>query len=63
MARANPNSYKAQPLLAAQIENGRALLSVLSIMAFLACLTLLFARGAARLSTQWQTDLRNRSSV
>ena len=45
------------PLLPGRVENARALWVVLIIMALLAGCALLFARGAMRLSGDWQTQL------
>jgi len=53
----------AQALLPERMKNARALLSVLIIMAFLASLSLLFARGAARLSSDWRAQLSNSATV
>lgn len=52
-----------QPLLPARPEQGRALLLVLFVMAFLAALALLFARGADRLSDRWTAQLSQSSTV
>jgi len=46
-----PNSY---PLLDTRHDNARTLMSVLTIMAFLASLALVFALSAKRLQTNWQ---------
>ncbi len=48
-----------QALLPERMKNTRALLCVLIIMAFLAALSLLFARGATRLSADWRAQLTN----
>ena len=50
-------------LLPAKLRNTRALWLVLIIMALLASLSLLFARGAMRLSSDWQTQLSDTISV
>ncbi len=52
-----------QTLLPARPEQGRALLTVLVVMAFLAALALLFARGADRLSDRWTAQLSSSSTV
>lgn len=52
-----------QPLLPSRPEQGRALLVVLIVMAFLAALALLFARGADRLSDRWTAQLTQSSTV
>jgi len=52
-----------QPLLPSRPEQGRALLTVLLVMAFLAALALLFARGADRLSDRWTAQLSQSSTV
>lgn len=52
-----------QPLLPLRPEQGRALLVVLLVMAFLAALALLFARGADRLSDRWTAQLSQSSTV
>lgn len=52
-----------QPLLPSRPEQGRALLIVLLVMAFLAALALLFARGADRLSDRWTAQLSQSSTV
>lgn len=52
-----------QPLLPSRPEQGRALLVVLLVMAFLAALALLFARGADRLETRWTAQLSQSSTV
>jgi len=51
------------PLLPEKLRNTRALWIVLIIMALLAGCALLFARGAMRLSGDWQTQLSDRMSV
>ena len=53
----------AQPLLPERMKNARALLCVLIIMAYLASLALLFARGAERLSSDWRAQLTNSATV
>lgn len=53
----------AQPLLPARPEQGRALLTVLVVMAVLAALALLFSRGADRLSERWTAQLSQSSTV
>lgn len=52
-----------QALLPERMKNARALLCVLIIMAFLAALSLLFARSAARLSADWRAQLTNSATV
>lgn len=52
-----------QPLLPARPEQGRALLTVLIVMAVLASLALLFSRGADRLSERWTAQLSQSSTV
>jgi len=51
------------PLLPEKLRNTRALWIVLIIMALLAGCALLFARGAMRLSGDWQTQLSDTMSV
>ncbi|MEP1229932.1 MAG: FtsX-like permease family protein [Litorimonas sp.] len=62
MAR-NIQNGSAQALLPERMKNTRALLCVLVIMAFLAALSMLFARGAARLSADWRAQLTNSATV
>ncbi len=50
-------------LLPVKLRNTRALWLVLIIIALLASLSLLFARGAMRLSSDWQTQLSDTISV
>ncbi|MEL6686360.1 MAG: hypothetical protein AAFP97_01920 [Pseudomonadota bacterium] len=52
-----------QSLLPARPEQGRSLVLVLIIMAFLASLALLFSRGADRLSERWSAQLSQTSTV
>ncbi|GHA98409.1 cell division protein [Algimonas arctica] len=52
-----------QPLLPSRPEQGRALLVVLTVMAFLAALALMFANGADRLSDRWTAQLTQSSTV
>ncbi|MEM7729570.1 MAG: FtsX-like permease family protein [Pseudomonadota bacterium] len=52
-----------QALLPDRPEQGRALLTVLIVMAFLAALALLFSRGADRLSERWSAQLSQSSTV
>lgn len=52
-----------QPLLPTRPEQGRALLTVLIVMAVLASLALLFSRGADRLSERWTAQLTRSSTV
>jgi cell division transport system permease protein len=52
-----------QALLPARPEQGRALMTVLIVMAFLAALALLFSRGADRLSERWSAQLTQSSTV
>lgn len=52
-----------QPLLPDRPEQGRALLTVLLVMALLAALALLFSRGADRLSDRWTAQLSQSSTV
>lgn len=51
------------PLLPDKVQNTRALWVVLVIMALLAGCALLFARGAMRLSGDWQAQLSNKLTV
>jgi len=51
------------PLLPTKLRNVRALWLVLIIMAFLAGCALLFAKGAMRLSGDWQTQLSDTLTV
>jgi len=62
MAREFPHN-PPQALLPERMKNARALLCVLIIMAFLAALALLFARGAAQLSADWRAQLTNSATV
>lgn len=52
-----------QPLLPERVQNTRALWTVLVIMALLAACALLFARGATRLSSNWDAQLSGTASV
>ena len=52
-----------QPLLSAQSDNARSLIIVLSIMAFLATLALLFSLSADRLRKNWQGELGRSATV
>ncbi len=52
-----------EPLLPNGPAQGRALLIVLGVMATLAILSLLFARGAVRLDTNWAAQLSQSSTV
>ena len=52
-----------QPILLTRGHNVRALLTVLTIMAFLAALALLFSRATLRLSGDWQSQLSNSLTV
>lgn len=54
---------RAQPLLPRRPEQGRALLIVIAIMASLAALSLLFARGADRLEERWVAQLNQNATV
>ena len=58
-----PKLPAPQPLLPARPEQGRSLVIVLVIMAFLAALALLFARGSDRLSVRWTAQLTQSSTV
>lgn len=49
-----PNAY---PLLNTRHDNARTLITVLTIMAFLASLALIFALSAQRLKANWQDEL------
>ena len=55
-----PNSY---PLLDTRHDNARTLMSVLTIMAFLASLALVFALSAKRLQTNWQDELERTATL
>ena len=52
-----------QSLLSAQADNARSLVFVLSIMAFLATLALLFSLSADRLRKNWQGELGSSATV
>jgi cell division transport system permease protein len=52
-----------QSLLSAQADNARSLIFVLSIMAFLATLALLFSLSADRLRKNWQGELGSSATV
>lgn len=52
-----------QPLLPPRPEQGRSLIFVLIVMAFLAGLALLFLRGADRMSERWTAQLSESSTV
>ena len=52
-----------QPLLPTRPAQGRALLLVLAVVAGLAALSLLFARGADRLERSWSAQLSETSTV
>ena len=52
-----PQASSPQPLLSAQADPARSLIIVLSIMAFLATLALLFSLSADRLRKNWQGEL------
>jgi len=58
-----PQSRLPQALLPERMKNTRALLCVLIIMAFLAALAMLFARGAGRISSDWRSQLTNSATV
>lgn len=58
-----PKLPPAQPLLPSRPEQGRSLVLVLVIMAFLAALALLFSRGADRLSERWSAQLSQSSTI
>lgn len=58
-----PKLPPAQSLLPLRPEQGRSLIIVLTVMAFLAALSLLFARGADRLSVRWSAQLSQSSTV
>ena len=58
-----PKLPPAQPLLPSRPEQGRSLILVLIIMAFLAALALLFSRGADRLSERWTAQLSQSSTI
>ena len=58
-----PKLAPAQPLLPTRPEQGRSLVLVLVIMAFLAALALLFSRGADRLSERWSAQLSQSSTI
>ena len=59
----DPTLIPEAPLLPGRVTNARALWVVLVIMALLAGAALLFARGAMRLSGDWQAQLTNVISV
>ena len=52
-----------QPLLNPRQDNGRALVMVLSVIAFLAALSLLFTLSAERLKRSWQSQLTQSATV
>ena len=52
-----------QPLLSSQADNARSIVIVLSIMAFLATLALLFSLSADRLRKNWQGELGSSATV
>ncbi|MEP3889443.1 MAG: FtsX-like permease family protein [Hellea sp.] len=56
-------SSQPQPLLSAQSDNARSLVIVLTIMAFLAALALLFSLSADRLRKDWQGELGRSATV
>ncbi|WP_409433370.1 cell division protein FtsX [Litorimonas sp. RW-G-Af-16] len=60
---ADAHAMDVQPLLPERLENARSLLVVLSLMAFLAGLALLFSRGATRLSDDWRAQLSDTATV
>ena len=55
-----PSAY---PLLNTQHDNARTLVAVLTIMAFLASLALIFALSAQRLKTNWQNELGSNATI
>lgn len=55
-----PNSF---PLLDTRHDNARTLMSVLTIMAFLASFALIFALSAKRLQTNWQSELDHTATL
>jgi len=59
----SPHMSSPQPLLSAQSDNARSLIIVLSIMAFLATLALLFSLSADRLRKNWQGELGRSATV
>ena len=63
MSAAVKTISREAPLLPEKVRNTRALWVVLIIMALLAGCALLFARGAMRLSGDWQTQLSDTMSV
>lgn len=58
-----PQNTTAQPLLSAQADNARSLVVVLTIMAFLATLALLFSLSADRLRKNWQGELGRSATI
>lgn len=63
MSNISPQNTPPQPLLSTQSDNARSLVIVLSIMAFLATLALLFSLSADRLRKDWQGDLGRSATV
>lgn len=63
MNTALPQMSSPQPLLSAQSDTARSLIIVLSIMAFLATLALLFSLSADRLRKNWQGELGQSATV
>ena len=57
------SAHSQQPLLPRRPEQGRALMIVLTIMAILATLAVLFTRGAERLDARWTTELDQSATV
>ena len=55
-----PSAY---PLLNTRHDNARTLITVLTIMAFLASLALVFTLSAQRLKTQWQDELGSSATL
>lgn len=63
MSDSFPQSTPPQPLLSGQADNARSLVIVLTIMAFLAALALLFSLSADRLRKDWQGELGRSATV
>jgi len=63
MTQAPQNTHPPQSLLSSQADNSRSLIVVLTIMAFLATLAVLFSLSANRLKQGWQDDLGRTATV
>ena len=63
MMQTQQNTPPPQRLLSEQADNSRSLIVVLTIMAFLATLAVLFSLSANRLKQDWQGDLERTATV